>query len=114
MAETGDPTPRLASRHCVPCEGGVQPLDTKAIDSLKAQVEGWEIVDGQHLRKTWKLPDFRSALAFVNRVGEAAECEGHHPDIALGWGRVEITLWTHAAKGLTENDFILAAKIDRL
>jgi 4a-hydroxytetrahydrobiopterin dehydratase len=114
MAETGDPSPSLASRHCVPCESGVQRLDAKAIASLKAQIEGWETVEGHHLRKTWKFPDFRTALTFVNRVGEAAESEGHHPDIALGWGRVEITLWTHAAKGLTQNDFILAAKIDRL
>lgn len=92
----------------------MQPLDARAIESLLAQVKGWDVVDGHHLRKAWKFPDFRSALAFVNRVGEVAETEGHHPDIALGWGRVEITLSTHAARGLTENDFILAAKIDGL
>jgi len=114
MLETGNHGSSLSSRHCVPCEGGVQPLDAEAVDSLRAQVEGWEVIDGHHLRKTWKFPDFRSALAFVNRVGQAAESEGHHPDIALGWGRAEITLWTHAANGLTENDFILAAKINRL
>lgn len=107
-------TSGLAGRHCVPCEGGVEPLDAKAVESLRAQVKEWQVVDGHHLRKAWKFPDFRSALGFVNRVGEVAEAEGHHPDIALGWGRVEITLSTHAARGLTENDFILAAKIDRL
>ena len=82
--------------------------------SLARQLRDWEIVDGHHLRKKFKFADFRSALGFVNQVGEIAEAEGHHPDIVLGWGRAEITLWTHAAGGLTENDFIVAAKIDRL
>ena len=84
------------------------------IEDFARQIQGWEIVDGRHLRKRFKFPDFRAALAFVNRLGETAEAEGHHPDIGLGWGRVEVTLWTHAAGGLTENDFILAAKIDGL
>ncbi len=116
MVETRNPGPTsgLSGRHCVPCERGATPLDANAIDRLRAQVEGWEVVNGHHLHKAWKFPDFRSALTFVNRVGEAAESEGHHPDIVLRWGKVEITLWTHAAGGLTENDFILAAKIDRL
>ena len=108
------PPSELAGRHCVPCEGGIKPLDGKAVEIQLAQIQNWEVVDGHHLRKVWKYPDFRSALAFVNRVGEVAEAEGHHPDFALGWGRVEITLWTHAAGGLTDNDFILAARIDRL
>jgi len=116
MADSGKSAPAsgLAGRHCVPCEGGVKPLDAKAVESLLAQVKDWEVLDGHHLRKAWKFPDFRTALAFVNRVGDVAETQGHHPDIALGWGRVEITLWTHAAGGLTDNDFILAAKLDRL
>lgn len=114
MADSVKPSSGLAGRHCVPCEGGVQPLDAKAIESLLPQISDWEVADGHHLRKVWKFPDFRTALAFVNRVGEVAEAEGHHPDIALGWGRVEITLSTHAARGLTDNDFILAAKIDQL
>lgn len=115
MADSGrSAAAGLAGRHCVPCEGGAQPLDAKAIEPLLAQVKHWEVVDGHQLRRAWKFPDFRSALTFVNRVGEVAEAEGHHPDIALGWGRVEITLSTHAAGGLTDNDFILAAKIDRL
>ena len=72
------------------------------------------MVDEHHLIRAYKLPDFRSALAFVNKVGELAEEQGHHPDILLAWGKVEITIWTHAVNGLTESDFILAAKIQRL
>jgi 4a-hydroxytetrahydrobiopterin dehydratase len=90
------------------------PLSTGEIAVLAAQLRDWEVVAGRHLKKPFKFRDFRSALEFVNRVGELAEAEGHHPDITLGWGKAEITLWTHAAGGLTENDFILAAKIDRL
>ncbi len=74
----------------------------------------WKIIDEHHLVRAFKFPDFKSALAFVNRVGEVAEEQGHHPDILLGWGKVEITTWTHAVNGLTESDFILAAKIDQL
>jgi len=74
----------------------------------------WNVVNEHHLTRTFKFPDFRSALAFVNRVGAKAEEQGHHPDILLGWGKVEITTWTHAVDGLTESDFILAAKIDQL
>jgi 4a-hydroxytetrahydrobiopterin dehydratase len=74
----------------------------------------WKMVDEHHLVRAYRFPDFKSALAFVNRVGEVAEEQGHHPDILLGWGKVEVTTWTHAVDGLTESDFILAAKIDRL
>lgn len=74
----------------------------------------WNVVDEHHLVRLYKFPDFKSALDFVNRVGALAEDQGHHPDIALAWGKVEITIWTHAVNGLTESDFILAAKIDRL
>jgi 4a-hydroxytetrahydrobiopterin dehydratase len=74
----------------------------------------WKVVDEHHIVRGFKFPDFKSALAFVNRVGEVAEQQGHHPDILLGWGKVEITTWTHAVDGLTESDFVLAAKIDRL
>jgi 4a-hydroxytetrahydrobiopterin dehydratase len=104
----------LAGRHCAPCGRGTPRLSPEDVVRLRDQLQGWDVVDDHRLRKSWKFPDFRSALAFVNLVGEAAESEGHHPDIVLGWGKVEITLWTHAAGGLTENDFILAAKIDRL
>jgi 4a-hydroxytetrahydrobiopterin dehydratase len=92
----------------------MQALGARDLATLHSQVGEWEIVSDHHLRKVFKFPDFRSALRFVNRVGEVADAEGHHPDVSLSWGKVEITLWTHAAGGLTENDFIMAARIDRL
>jgi 4a-hydroxytetrahydrobiopterin dehydratase len=107
----------LADRTCVPCRGGVPPLKGDKLTETYAELADpgqWKIVNEHHLVRTYKFPDFKSALAFVNRVGELAEEQGHHPDILLGWGKVEITTWTHAVDGLTESDFILAAKIDRL
>ena len=107
----------LADKTCVPCRGGVPPLKGKDLDDLHRmleQHEEWRVINGHHLVRAYKFPDFRSALAFVNRVGELAEQQGHHPDIQLGWGKVEITIWTHAVDGLTESDFILAAKIEQL
>ncbi|MGA3087375.1 MAG: 4a-hydroxytetrahydrobiopterin dehydratase [Terriglobales bacterium] len=107
----------LANRTCVPCRGGVPPLKGKDLADLHRQLVEpgrWNIVEQHHLVRNHKFPDFKSALAFVNRVGALAEEQGHHPDILFGWGKVEITLWTHAADGLTESDFILAAKIDEL
>jgi len=107
----------LADQKCVPCRGGVPPLKGKKLKEIHQQLEEpgqWNIVEEHHLVRPYKIPDFRTALAFVNRVGELAEEQGHHPDILLGWGKVEITTWTHAVDGLTESDFILAAKIDRL
>jgi len=106
--------PGLAEKTCVPCKGGVPPLKGDALTSLAKQVEGWAVVDEHHLKRLFKFPDFREALKFVNRVGELAEEQGHHPDIYLAWGKVEITIWTHKVDGLTESDFILAAKINRL
>jgi 4a-hydroxytetrahydrobiopterin dehydratase len=84
------------------------------LDTFKAQVPEWGVVDGHHLDRVFNFPDFRTALAFVNRVGEIAEAEGHHPDLWLAWGKVEVKIWTHKIDGLTESDFVLAAKIDRL
>ncbi len=104
----------LASKNCVPCRGGIPPLKGEALQTLEKQVAGWAVVDEHHLTKTFKFPDFRQALGFVNRVGELAEQQGHHPDIYLAWGKVEIKIWTHKINGLTESDFILAAKIDQL
>lgn len=75
---------------------------------------GWEIIEGHHLRKDFKFKDFKEALAFTNQIGEVAEREQHHPDLQLAWGQVVVTIWTHKVDGLTENDFILAAKIDEL
>lgn len=104
----------LASRQCVPCRGGVPPLRGEEIAKLQAQLDGWEVVNEHHLRREYKFEDFKETQAFVIRVGELAEAQGHHPDICFGWGRAEITIWTHKIGGLTESDFILAAKIDRL
>lgn len=104
----------LASRECVPCRGGVPPLPVEETQKLLAELDGWEVVNQHHLRKEYKFADFKEAQAFVNRVGELAEEQWHHPDISFGWGRAEITIWTHKIDGLTESDFILAAKIDRL
>ncbi len=104
----------LASRNCVPCRGGVPPLKGEEISKLSSELQGWEVVDEHHLKKNYKSKDFREALVFVNRVGELAEEQGHHPDICFGWGWAEITIWTHKIGGLSESDFILAAKIDQL
>ncbi len=104
----------LAAKTCVPCRGGVPPLAGQELAQLHRQVPGWDVIQEHHLHKTYTFPDFKSALAFVNRVGELAEEQGHHPDIFLTWGKVEITIWTHKIDGLTESDFILAAKIDQL
>ena len=104
----------LADRQCVPCRGGVPPLKGEEIDKLIAQLSGWDVVDEHHLRKQYKFKDFRETLDFVNRVGEVAEKEGHHPDFCFGWGKAEVTIWTHKIDGLTESDFVLAAKIDKL
>jgi 4a-hydroxytetrahydrobiopterin dehydratase len=107
----------LAHKTCVPCRGGVSTLKGDKLTEIHQQLAEplhWNVVNEHHIVRTYKFPDFKSALAFVNKVGEVAEEQGHHPDILLGWGKVEITIWTHAVDGLTESDFILAAKIDQL
>ncbi len=104
----------LTEKKCVPCSGDVPPLSAEEIVRLRPEVPGWQVVDDHHLARTWTFDDFAQALAFTNRVGALAEEEGHHPDILVAWGRVEITLWTHAIGGLSESDFVLAAKIDTL
>lgn len=104
----------LATRECVPCRGGVPPLKGDEIQGLLSKLDQWSVVNEHHLTKVYKFKDFKESLAFVNRVGELAEQQGHHPDICFGWGRVEVTIWTHKIDGLTESDFILGAKIDAL
>lgn len=104
----------LANRTCVPCRGGVPPLKGEEIASLLSELQGWSVVSEHHLTKTYKFANFLEAQKFVSRVGDLAEEQGHHPDICFGWGRAEITIWTHKIDGLTESDFILAAKIDKL
>ena len=89
-------------------------LKGSELESFHKRVPLWEVADEHHLHRIFKFPDFKQALNFVNRVGAAAEEQGHHPDILLAWGKAEITLWTHSVNGLTERDFILAAKIDQL
>jgi 4a-hydroxytetrahydrobiopterin dehydratase len=105
---------QLADKKCVPCRGGVPPIKGKELQELQKAVPQWTAVNEHHLTRAYKFPDFKQALAFVNQVGELAEEQGHHPDILLTWGKAEITLWTHKIDGLTESDFIMAAKIDRL
>lgn len=103
----------LAKRKCKPCQGGEEPLKGDALNPLKAQLsERWEVVDEHHLIKEFAFDNFREALEFTNRVGEVAEEEQHHPDIYLTWGKVEVKIWTHKIGGLSESDFIFAAKTD--
>lgn len=104
----------LAQKNCVPCRGGVPPLAGGELAKLAAEVPRWTVVDSRRLERELTFPDFRQALDFTNRVGELAEDEGHHPDIHLAWGKVGIRIWTHKIDGLTESDFVLAAKIDLL
>jgi 4a-hydroxytetrahydrobiopterin dehydratase len=104
----------LADRQCVPCRGGVPPLKGDEVQRLLVQLADWQAVSEHHLLKTYRFQNFRETLVFVNRVGELAEEQGHHPDICFGWGKAEISIWTHKIDGLTESDFVLAAKIDKL
>jgi len=104
----------LSRKECVPCKGGVPPLKGAELAQLKEQVDGWDVIEEHHISKTYKFSDFVKALAFVNKVGEIAEEQGHHPDIFLTWGKASIKTWTHKINGLTESDFILAAKIDEI
>jgi 4a-hydroxytetrahydrobiopterin dehydratase len=104
----------LASRDCVPCRGGIPPMPHDDIQRLLKELDRWEAINNHHLRKSYEFKNFSEALEFVNRVGKLAEDQGHHPDICFGWGKAEITIWTHKIDGLTESDFVLAAKIDQL
>lgn len=104
----------LADKACVPCRGGVPPLTPEEIAPFGAELPDWEVVDHHHLRRMFTFANFREALAFTNAVGELAEQQGHHPDIHLAWGKVGIEIWTHKIDGLTESDFVMAAKIERL
>ena len=107
-------TEQLADKKCVPCRGGTPPLKGKELEALHKSVPHWTVENEHHLKREYKFPDFVKALDFVNKVGAVAEEQGHHPDILLAWGKAEVTLWTHKINGLTESDFIMAAKIDRV
>jgi 4a-hydroxytetrahydrobiopterin dehydratase len=103
----------LATRHCTPCTGGESKLTLDQTSELLPQVTGWALRD-ERLARTFVFRDFAEAMRFVNAMADTAEGEGHHPDFCVHWNRVEVTIWTHAVGGLTENDFVLAAKIDRI
>lgn len=103
----------LANKKCRPCSEGTPPLKGDALENFQQQLgDHWKLIDEHHLEKEYSFKNFKEALDFTNRVGAIAEQEGHHPDIFLGWGKVKLDLWTHDIGGLSENDFILAAKAD--
>jgi len=108
----------LISKKCVPCEGGVIPFDISEIHKYQKKVDGWDIIENKDkvfiLEKKFEFKNFLDSQKFINEVGKISEDEGHHPDIMFGWGYAKINITTHAIKGLSENDFILAAKIDQL
>jgi 4a-hydroxytetrahydrobiopterin dehydratase len=105
----------LAMLQCVPCKGGTPPLRGPELDDLLARLgDDWRVVEEHHLQKEFSFANFREALDFTNRVGDLAEEQGHHPDIYLAWGKVRLTVWTHKIDGLTESDFVFAAKSDRM
>ena len=108
----------LFDKKCVPCEGGVLPLDLKEIHKYQTKVDGWDVKPNEkkifHLEKNYKFKNFLDSQKFINKVGEISENEGHHPDITYGWGYAKIIITTHAIEGLSENDFILASKIDQI
>jgi 4a-hydroxytetrahydrobiopterin dehydratase len=105
----------LAEKECVPCKGGTPPLAEPDLSRLGRDLKpGWNVVNGHHLEREFTFSNFREALNFTNETGELAERQNHHPDIFLAWGKVKVTIWTHKIDGLTESDFVLAAKIDQL
>jgi 4a-hydroxytetrahydrobiopterin dehydratase len=104
----------LAERECAPCKGGMSSLKGTELQKLARELgNGWRVVEEHHLEKEYKFNNFREALNFTNQIGELAETQGHHPDIYLAWGKVRLTLWTHKVDGLTESDFVFAAKAER-
>lgn len=104
----------LASRDCVACGPGTPRLGAEAIEELRAEVPNWEVSSGERLVREFRHPDFAAAWALLDRIAALAEAQSHHPELQLGWGRLRVELWTHAIGGLSESDFVLAAKIDRL
>jgi|SRR3989338_9177838 len=105
----------LTQKKCIPCRGGIPPLKGKELQTIYKKLgDGWKIISEHHIEKEFPFKNFREALDFTIKVGELAETEGHHPDIYLAWGKVKLILWTHKIDGLSESDFILAAKADAL
>lgn len=110
-----NPSCDLSQKTCVPCKGNTPPLTEAALETLYKQLDGaWKIVDKHHLEREYAFKNFKEALSFTNQVGQIAEQEGHHPNIFLSYGKVKVQIWTHKINGLTESDFILAAKICNL
>lgn len=104
----------LAQKECIPCKGGIPPLKGEELSNLLEKLgNGWKVIDEHHLEKEYTFPNFRQALDFTIRVGELAEAQFHHPDIYLAWGKVKLIIWTHKINGLTESDFVWAAKADQ-
>jgi 4a-hydroxytetrahydrobiopterin dehydratase len=104
----------LAEKHCVPCRGGTPPLQGAELIPFAEQLPDWKIVDEHHITRSFRFPDFKTGLDFVNRVGAVAEAEGHHPDLCLAWGKVDVQIYTHKIRGLTESDFVMGAKVDQV
>lgn len=105
---------KLSEKKCAACAEATQPMPADQAGQLLAELQGWTIVENHHLEKEWRFKNFLQALDFTNRIGQVAEDEGHHPDIFLTWGRVKVTIYTHKVNGLTESDFVLAARLDIL
>jgi 4a-hydroxytetrahydrobiopterin dehydratase len=111
---TTDACSLLAGKECVPCKGGVPPLQGDELYKLHAELgHDWQLVDDHHLEKEFKFSNFQTALDYTNAVGAIAEEQNHHPDILTSWGKVKVTIWTHKANGLTESDFVFAAKCEQ-
>ena len=105
----------LAQKECVPCKGGVPPLQGAELAKLGTELGGgWRVLNEHHLEREYKFDNFRKALDFTNKIGELAEQQNHHPDFYLAWGKVKLTLWTHKIDGLTESDFVFAAKVNQI
>lgn len=104
----------LADRSCTPCDAGTPPLSAREVEPLVGQLRGWRVENAKKLTKSYRFKDFVGAVAFVDAIVPLAEAEGHHPDLLVRWGEVRVYLWTHAVGGLTDNDFVMAAKIDRM
>jgi len=109
-----NPSTPLKSRKCVPCEAGTPPLGVEEIKNYLSDLNNWEVLENNKIIKEFKFKDFKEAMEFVNKVADLAENEGHHPNIGINYNKVEIVLWTHSIGGLSENDFILAIKLDNL
>ena len=105
----------MTNKHCVPCEGGIAPLTGEMLNRYFDELPtGWQLIEGKKMRHVFTFKDFKEAMTFVNKVADVAEAEQHHPDISVSWNKVTIELWTHSIGGLSENDFIVAARIEAI